>query len=216
MSHNFTIIDCDQRSPEWFAAKVGRLGGSGAKDMLATIKSGEAAARRDLRVRLAAERITGVSQEDDYINAAMQRGIDLEPVARAAYEVASGYLVRQTGFLSHTELLAGCSLDGDVDDFAGIVEIKAPKSATHLGYLRAQCLPPHYLPQVLHNLWVSGARWCDFISYDDRFPEPLQLFVHRVPRDEFQIVIYERTVRAFLSEVDAEYEAVLGLMSAAV
>jgi predicted phage-related endonuclease len=215
VSRHFTIIECEQRTPEWFAAKVGRLGGSGAKDMLATIKSGEAAARRDLRVRLAAERITGTSQEDDYINAAMQRGIDLEPVARAAYE-ATGHVVRQTGFLSHTELMTGCSLDGDVDDFAGIVEIKAPKSATHLGYLRAQCLPPHYLPQVLHNLWISGAQWCDFISYDDRFPEPLQLFVHRVPRDEWQITIYERTVRAFLAEVDAEYAAVLGLLPAAV
>jgi hypothetical protein len=211
----FTIIEADQRSPEWFAARVGRLTGSVASDMLATIKSGEAAARRDLRTRLVVERLTGQPQEDGYINGAMQRGIDLEPAAFSAYEAETGNVVRRTGFLSHAALLVGCSLDGDVDNFTGIVEIKCPKSATHMGYLRAGELPANHRPQILHNLWVTGAQWCDFVSFDDRFPPHLQLFVARVPRVEIEVLAYEKCALAFLSEVEAEYQSVLKLRAEA-
>ena len=204
MTRGFTIVDAPQRSAEWFQARIGRLTGSCASDMLATIKSGEAAARRDLRVRLVVERLTGRPQEDGYVNAVMQRGIDCEPDAFAAYEAHSGNLVRSTGFLSHRELMAGCSLDGDVDDFTGIVEVKCPKSATHLAYLKAGTVPLNHLPQIQHNLWVTGAQWCDFVSFDDRFPEGMQLFVRRVPRVELDILAYEKVARAFLNDVDAE------------
>src|SRR4051812_17167414 len=115
----FTIIDAPQRSNEWFAARVGRLTGSVAADAMAgPLKSGgEPAARRDLRTRLALERLCQRSLEDDYLNADMKRGIELEPEALAAYEAATGNLVQVTGFLSHTELLAGCSLDGHIGNF---------------------------------------------------------------------------------------------------
>lgn len=125
-----------------------------------------------------------------------------------AYEALTGNLVRRTGFLVHPDLMAGCSVDGDVDDFTGIVELKCPKSATHLGYLRTQALPPAHQPQVLHNLWITGAQWCDFVSFDDRFPPPLQLFCVRVPRVEFDVMAYEKTVRTFLAEVDREVASV--------
>jgi len=91
--------------------------------MLATIKSGEAAARRDYRMQLVCERLTGQLQEDGFINAAMQRGIDLEPAAFAAYESLTGDMAQRSGFLSHNVHQAGCSLDGHVGDFEGIVEI---------------------------------------------------------------------------------------------
>lgn len=211
---NFTICEAPQRSPEWFLARAGRLTGSRASDMLATIKSGEAAARRDLRTQLVVERLTGQPQEDTFVNAAMQWGIEHEADAFAAYEAQSGNLVRRTGFLTHTDHLVGCSLDGDVDDFAGIVEIKCPKSATHLGYLRANAVPPNHLPQIQHNLWVTGAQWCDFVSYDPRFPEHLRLFVQRVPRVEIDIVAYEKCALKFLAEVDAECAAI-GVMEVA-
>jgi len=201
---NFVIFDGEQRTPEWFTARAGRLTGSRASDMLATIKTGEAAARRDYRTQLVVERLTGQPQESGYINADMQWGIDHEAEAFAAYEAHSGHLVRRTGFLSHAELMVGCSLDGDVDDFAGIVEVKCPKSATHLGYLRAKAVPANHLPQMLHNLWVTGAQWCDFVSYDPRFPSGLQLFVQRVERREMDILSYAKCAEKFLGEVDAE------------
>jgi hypothetical protein len=172
--------------------------------MLATIKSGEAAARRDLRTQLVVERLTGQPQEDTYVNAVMQWGIDHEADAFAAYEAYSGNLVRRTGFLAHTDLMVGCSLDGDVDDFAGIVEIKCPKSATHYGYLKAGAVPSNHLPQIQHSLWVTGADWCDFVSFDPRMPAHLRLFVARVPRVDLDILAYEKCAQKFLAEVDAE------------
>ncbi len=182
--------------------------------MLATIKSGEAAARRDLRMRLVLERLTGESQDDCYVNAAMQWGIDHEEDAFDAYEAYSGNLTRRTGFLSHTTLMLGCSLDGDVDEFTGIVELKCPKSATHYGYLKAGAVPANHLPQIQHNLWISGAQWCDFVSYDPRFPEAMRLFVRRVPRVEVDVLAYSKVAMAFLAEIDAELEQADKLMSA--
>jgi putative phage-type endonuclease len=211
MSRRFTICEAEQRSPEWHQARLGRLTGSSAADMLATIKSGEAAARRDLRLRLVCERLTGVVQEDAFVNAAMQRGIDCEPLACAAYEARTGEMLTRTGFLAHTEHLAGCSLDGHVGDFAGIVELKCPKSATHLKNLRAARLPAEYVAQVTHNLWVTGAAWCDFVSWDDRFPVDLQLVIVRVARESLDLAAYERQALAFLAECEAEVAAVRGL-----
>jgi predicted phage-related endonuclease len=206
----FTVIDVEQRSPEWFAARAGVLTGSAASDMLATIKSGEAAARRDLRLRLVLEQITGASQEDVYVSAEMKRGIEVEPLARGAYEAATGNLVRSSGFLASTGHLAGCSLDGHVGEFDGIVEIKCGKSATHLKWLRAGAVPSEHLPQIRHNLWITGAQWCDFVSFDDRFPENLQLLVIRVNAADVDLPGYEAAAVKFLAEVKNEYQSLLG------
>jgi hypothetical protein len=213
----FTVIDAPQRSESWFAARLGRATGSRAADILATIKSGEAAARRDYRTQLVVERLTGHLQEDGFVSPAMQRGVELEPAAFAAYEALTGTVAERTGFLRHDALMAGCSLDGHVGDFEGIVEFKAPKSATHLRYLRAGVAPAEHMPQILHNLLISGAQWCDFMSYDDRFKDsPLQTFLVRVPRVQREIDAYELLLRQFLAEVDAEVEAVSNLMTVGV
>lgn len=210
----FTVIDADQRSPEWHLARVGRLTGSKAKDMLATIKTGEAAARRDYRLQLVTERLTGRPQENGYVNDDMRRGVELEPAAFSAYEAQTGLLARRTGFLAADGLMAGCSLDGDVDNFSGIVELKCPRSAAHARYLlskRDGKPPAEHAAQITHNLWISGAAWCDFVSYDDRFPESLQLVVIRVNRKDVDIDGYAKKALAFLEEVEAEYQAMLTL-----
>lgn len=207
----FTVIDAEQRSPAWFAARLGRLTGSRASDVLATIKSGEAAARRDLRMQLVCEILTGQSQEDAYINQAMQRGIDCEPMAFRAYEGKVGELVERTGFIAHDEHRIGCSLDGHVGDFEGLIECKCPKSATHFRYLRDGGVPKEHVPQMLHNLWVTGAQWCDFVSWDDRFPPNLSLFVVRYQPIEAEIQTYANKALVFLQEVELEVASVRGL-----
>ncbi len=213
---NFTIIDAPQRSQAWFTARLGKLSGSRASDMMATLKgSGEAAARRDLRVQLVVERLTHQIQEDVYVNADMRRGVELEPAARAAYEAHTGALVQESGFLVHPELEAGCSLDGHLGGFEGIVELKVPRAATHLKYLRGGGLPPEHKWQVVHNLFISGARYCDFVSYAPAFPSALQLFITRVTRDSLDLVAYELVVRRFLSEVEDELQSVSALMDQA-
>lgn len=212
---NFDIITADQRTDEWRLARIGRITGSRACDMLATVKSGEAAARRDLRLQLVCERLTGQPQEDGYVSKDMQRGIDREGDALAAYEAATGVLARQTGFLAHRSLMAGCSPDGYVDGFRGVIELKCPRSATHLRYLRTRKVPPEYLPQVQHALWITGAEWCDFASFDDRFPPALRLFCVRLRREDVDLKAYELLVRMFLAEVDREYAEVASLVGAA-
>lgn len=206
---NFTVCEAEQRSAAWFAARCGRLTGSVAADIVATLKSGgEPASRRDLRTKLALERIVGQSLEDDYLNADMRRGLELEPEARAAYEAATGEIVRQTGFLASTDLLIGCSLDGHLGDYAVIWECKCPRPANHLKYLQAGSLPAEHKYQIVHNLLVSGASAAEFCSYCPQFPEPLRLFRVRYERNDVEIKSYEVMARAFLTEVEREVETI--------
>lgn len=211
---SFTVHTAEQRTPEWFQARAGRLTGSKAACVTDFLKSGkESAARRDYRLQLVCERLTGKPQEDGdgYVNAAMQRGIELEPKAFAAYEALTGSIAERAGFLVHDTHLAGCSLDGHIDNFAGLLEIKCPKSATHLSYWRGPgTVPEDHLPQILHNLWITGAEWCDFLSFDDRFPERYQTFLVRVNRSEVDIAGYEAAALKFLAEVDTEVSALKG------
>ena len=203
-----------QGSPEWLSARAGRVTGSRAKDVLATIKSGEAAARRDYRIELVTERLTGQPPDEGFVSKDMQRGTELEPEAFAAYEAETGMLVRRTGFIEIDNLMVGCSLDGDVDNLAGIIEIKCPKSATHFRYLSNDKAPAEHRAQMLHNTWVTGAAWCDFVSYDPRFPEGLRLVIRRVTFALEEIAAYSDTVTAFLAEVDRAELAARSLMKA--
>lgn len=214
---SFTVLEADQRSPEWFKARAGRLTGSVAAEMMATRKdSTEAAARRDLRTRLVLERIVGEPLEDDYQNFDMRRGIELEPEAIGAYEALTGRIVWRTGFLAHEELPIGCSLDGHFGEFEGLLELKCPRSANHLRYLRTRGLPAEHRWQVIHNLFVTGAQWAEFVSYDPKFPEPLRLFIHRYERVQSEIDSYEMLLRQFLREVDAEFAEVSRMAMVAV
>lgn len=212
----FEIVSAEQRSQEWRSARAGRATGSCASNVMAKIKTGEAAARRDYRMQLAIERITGQPIEDDgWKSKDMQRGIELESTALAMYEAYSGSIVRRTGFLKMTEVMAGCSLDGDVDDFKGIVESKCPKPAIHVEYIRTRSIPVAYRFQVIHNMWVSGAQFCDFVSYCALMPEGLQYLCIRFPRDEAAIAEYEKELTKFLSEVATEADELLKLKAAA-
>jgi predicted phage-related endonuclease len=204
----YTIIDCEQRSPEWIAARIGRLTGSVASDMMAKIKSGEAAGRRNLRVRLALESITGKSLEDQFVSADMQIGMEREAQSLAIYEANTGQLIERTGFLRSEMIMAGCSLDGFVSNRKGIVEAKNPKAATHLAYLRSGEIPSDYAWQCTHNLWVSGADYCDFISYQPDFPEDLQYLCVRLERDARAIDAYDTAARTFLAEVKVEIDQI--------
>jgi len=205
----FVVHDVDQRSDAWYALRAGLVTGSCAAPILAVRKkgTGELAIRRDLRHRLVCERLTGVpldriSSRSD----AMQHGLDAEPDAVAAYEAHTGQIVQRVGFVSHLTLRAGCSPDGYVGDWDGIIEAKCPTSTTHLTYLQGfgNGIPEEYYAQLVHALWLTGASWADFVSYDPRFPEPLRLFVTRLERAWVDLAGYELAVRLFLDEVDAD------------
>jgi hypothetical protein len=198
----FTIHEAQQGTPEWLSSRIGRVTGSRAGDVLAKIKTGESSARRDYRVQLLCERLTGNATEQGFISKDMEWGTEQEPFARAAYECETGLFVRQTGFLSCDDIAVGCSLDGDSNDFEIIQEIKCPKTATHLKWMLSGEIPNDHIPQITHNLWVTGAKACDFISYDPRLPEHLQLFIVRIEASKLKIDEYEKEVMQFLKELD--------------
>ena len=204
---SFTVIDAPQRSPEWFAARAGRLTSSVADVLFARGKKEgvESVQRRDLRIRLALERLTGQSC-DDYgcVTADMQRGIEDEDAARRAYESVTGSLVQSSGFIALNAHQAGTSLDGHVGMFDGVVEIKCPKPAIHLSYLRTREIPPAYVPQIRHHLWVTGAQWADWVSFNRQMPAGLQMVIYRASRADLNMGGYEEAALAFLAEVARE------------
>lgn len=206
---NFTPHFMEQRSAAWYQMRLGILTGSCADAVIAERKrgKGELEERVKLRRRLICERLTGLSAEKTFDTDAMRRGRDLEPLAFGAYEAQTGNAVRRVGFLKHNEHASGCSPDGYVGEWEGIIELKAPDSTTHLKYLQEGVLPAEYRGQCLHALWLTGAQWVDFCSFDDRFPAAFELFIVRMPRVELEMVAYGNTVLKFLAEVDEEERA---------
>lgn len=188
----------EQRSEEWFKARLGKVTASRVADVLAKIKTGESASRRNYKVQLVSERLTGEKQET-YINQAMQDGIDREFYARERYVQQYGE-VEEVGFIQHPTLEAGASPDGLVGD-DGLIEIKCPLGTTHTETLMTQEVPSKYIPQIQWQLRCTGRKWCDFISYNPMFPENLQLFVKRVEADEQYQLMLEKEIGDFLIEV---------------
>jgi hypothetical protein len=208
---DFRIVDAEQRSSEWFAARAGIVTASRAGVLYAKGRGkDEATGRRDYRTQLALERILGRPIEDGngYQNADMKRGVEQEPAAFALYEATRGVIVQRTGFVVAIDRPIGVSPDGVVDEFAGLLEVKCPRPANHLANLRAGVVPSEYLPQIIHGQLVTGAKWTDFVSYCADFPEDQQLLVVRVPRDEAAIASYDVMLSLFIREIAAEVEEI--------
>lgn len=191
----------EQRSPEWFSHRLGRVTASRVADVMVQTKTGPGAARKNYMADLVAERLTGESREG-FSNAAMQWGTDQEPAARAAYEFLHDANVQEVGFIDHPTLaMAGCSPDGLVGA-CGMVEIKCPNTATHIEALLTEKIDGKYIKQMQFQMACAGRNWCDFVSYDPRLPAGMQIFVKRVDRDADAITDIERAVGDFLAEVD--------------
>jgi putative phage-type endonuclease len=191
----------EQGSLEWMQIRLGKATASRIADIMATTKSGPSASRQNYLAQLVAERLTGTVQES-FTNAAMQWGTDNEPVARAMYEVQTGFMVDQVGFVDHPTIpMSGASPDGLID-LDGLVEIKCPNTATHIETLIAKSAPSKYIKQMQWQIACTGRQWCDFASYDPRMPDRLALFVVRVHRDDVLIAKMEAEVAAFLDDVE--------------
>jgi len=196
----------DQRTPEWYAARLGKVTASRVADLMAKAKSGYSASRANYMAELICERLTG-EQADRFQNAAMQWGTDVEPQAREAYEFITAQAVTETGLVMHPTLADfGASPDG-LEGSDGLVEIKCPNTATHIETLLSDAAPAKYLPQMQAQMACTGRAWCDFVSFDPRLPADMQMWVRRVPRDDEFIAEMEREVAAFLSELTAKLDA---------
>jgi putative phage-type endonuclease len=191
----------EQRSPEWYAARLGKVTASRVADIIAKTKSGYSTSRANYMAELVCERLTG-KQGDFYQNAAMVWGTETEPMARSAYEAHSGNLVTETGLVLHPSIAnAGASPDGLIDE-DGLVEIKCPNTSTHIDTLLDEKVPSKYVTQIMWQMACTERKWCDFVSYDPRMPDHMQIFVKRVERNDEMIAELEREVEKFLVELE--------------
>lgn len=206
MKLDMNVIDCGgQRTEEWFNNHVGMLTSSRIADVIGKRKRNPAEplqAYVDLRIELAVERLTKKPAQH-FVSTWMERGIELEPLARAAYELRADREVNLVDFVLHPDRerleWAGCSPDGITGE--ELIEIKVPKPETHAGYLMGEVVPAEYLPQMHWQMACTGAAANTFVSYCPDFPEPLDLLIVRLPRDEKRIAEMEAEAVKFLVEV---------------
>lgn len=203
-----------QGTPEWHTARLGKVTASRVDDVIATTKTGYAASRANYMAELALEILTGQRQEG-FTNAAMQWGTQTEPMARAAYESARDVFVVEVGLIDHPSIdMAGASPDGLVGD-VGLLEIKCPNSATHIQTLRSRAPDSKYITQMMWQMACTGRQWCDFVSFDPRMPDGLQLYIQRIERDNKVIEHLETEVKKFRKELGNLIEELMQMKEAA-
>ncbi len=205
------MADIIQGTDAWFATRCGKVTASRVADVIAQTKSGWGASRGNYMAQLIAERLTG-TVADSFSNAAMQWGTDIEPKARIAYEFHTDSAVTEIGFVDHPSIqMSGASPDGLVST-SGLVEIKCPNTATHIDTLLNQRVPGKYITQMQWQMACCGRDWCDFVSFDPRMPENLNIWIRRVDRDDGKIAELEAMVGEFLNELRDKVEALQNLV----
>lgn len=195
----------EQRSTEWFTARLGKVTASRVADVIAKTKTGYSTSRENYMAQLVCERMTG-TQSESFSSVAMQWGTDQEPLARAAYEAVKDVLVDEVGLVIHPNIpMAGASPDGLVGD-DGLIEIKCPNTATHIDTLLSEKVPSKYNTQMQWQMVCTSRKWCDFVSFDPRMPEGLQLFIQRVDFDAEYVKMLEAEITGFLGELETKIE----------
>lgn len=185
------ILDCVQGEPEWLQARLG-IPTASCFDKIITPTGKPSTQAEAYCNKLVAEWLVG-APVDDYTNPHMQRGTELEPQARAFYEMQADTDVKQVGFVLRDDRLVGCSPDGIVAP--GLLEIKCPAPSTHVEYLLNGGVPSKYIPQVQGQMYITESDWCDFVS----FHPLMQPVIVRVNRDDKFITALTKALDEFVS-----------------
>tara|TARA_R110000822_G_scaffold111225_1_gene241868 strand:+ start:88 stop:738 length:651 start_codon:yes stop_codon:yes gene_type:complete len=198
------LNDIVQGSSEWHELRLGKITASNLANVLAVGRSGgESLTRIKYKNDLVRERLTHKYVEG-YINAAMERGTALEPLARASYEVKYNVLVDQIAFIDHPYISnSGCSPDGLVGD-DGLIEIKVRNPSNHLASFLddgKELRQKYYTQTQWQMACMPERKWVDLVSFDPDMDMDLQLFVIRIPRDEEFIKMAEEAAMAFNDEI---------------
>ncbi|QJP08361.1 lambda exonuclease family protein [Pseudomonas multiresinivorans] len=206
-----------QQTDDWFAQRLGKVTASKVKDVMAKGRGGApSAVRTNYMMQLLCERLTG-AREEGYTNAAMQRGNDLEPIARSAYEMYEDCEVLEVGLILHPSIEGfGASPDGVIllDDGRRGLEIKCPNTAQHIAVIQSGKHDTQYEWQMLAQMACAELESVDFVSFDDRLPDELQYVCFRYHRDDARIREMEAEVKAFLDELAALEADMRGRMAA--
>lgn len=170
--------DIQQNTDEWLDLRIGKLTGSGVKNIMANYGKVFGEPAKKLAVTIAREQLTGKrSLNESYSNAHMERGHEQEPIARALYEELFFTDVTNGGFYGVGAL--GCSPDGLVCD-NGLIEIKSVIDHVQYATIKRGGFDPSYKWQLYFNLMQSGREWIDYVSYCADFPPATRLHVHRI------------------------------------
>lgn len=207
------MIDAPQGSEEWHQERLGKLTASRIAEAFARTRGGGGwgASRDNYMAELILERITGVEAEH-FVTDAMRRGTELEPKAREEYAWRTGAKLEEVGFVDHPRIaMSGASPDRLVGKH-GLLEIKCPNTATHFRTLLGASIDRAYVLQMQWQMACTGRRWCDWVSYDDRVPERLQMHIKRTMRDDELIKELERDGVEFLAELADREGALRKLM----
>ena len=203
----------EQRTEEWFAARLGKVTASRVGDVMAKTKSGYSASRANYMAQLVVERMTGKAPEM-FTNSAMQWGTDTEPLARAAYEAHNNVMVDEVGFIDHPTIpMSGASPDGLIGEH-GMLEIKCPNTATHIETLLTNKIDEKYILQMQWQMACTGRQWCDFVSFDPRMETELQLKIIPIKRNVELISEIEFEINVFLNELSLKVIALNNLKEA--
>lgn len=194
---NVEIVECEQGSPEWFAA---RLGIPTSSEFSTVMAKGEGKTRRTYLLKLAGEILTGEPMTN-YVSPDMERGKLMEDEARDMYAFMHDIEPQRVGFVRSGD--AGASPDSLIGDKGGL-EIKSAAPHIQIERLIADKLPPEHKAQVFGSLWITGRVWWDFCSYCPRLP----LFVIRVYRDETYIKLIADEVARFNAELQQTVETI--------
>lgn len=216
-------LAAEQRSSDWFEARLGRVTASRVADCMAYYKPTKAmglagdppvekAERKRYREGIVAERLTGLPVDPaPFVSYDMKWGMANEAIAKNVYQLTYKRLIEEAPFVQHKTLMAGASPDGFVTDMEtgemGLIEIKCLRSANHLyKVIATQEVPEEHIAQIQMQMWITDRAWCDFVAYDSRLPEGLKIFVKRVERDDKYIKMLEGEVRKFLTECDRDFK----------
>ncbi|WP_336288615.1 lambda exonuclease family protein [Bartonella sp. CB60] len=202
----------EQRTAQWFQARLGKVTASNIYSVInKTAKGLPTSKYDDYKIKLITERLTGETSPY-YESEDMRWGIEHEDDAIEEYSFIYDANVTKCGFVPHpTIAMAGASPDGLIGEH-GLIEIKCPKSTTHIRFFMDHEIKPEYSAQMQFQMACTGRKWCDFVSYDPRFTDQsshLRLKICRVHRDEEQIEHINKAVEAFLEEIEQDMQQIL-------
>jgi putative phage-type endonuclease len=163
----------EQRSSEWFAIRKGKMTASKAY----VIATGGVGLETYI-LELMAEYYSNAEQEQ-LTNKDIERGIELEPQARTAFEFKTGLTVQEIGFVEYNEYV-GCSPDGLIGS-DGLVEFKAPNDKNYLKLLMNEKIKPEYIAQMQMQMYVTKRDYCYFCSYNPNFEK--SLWIKKIDKD---------------------------------
>jgi putative phage-type endonuclease len=196
----------DAEKAAWLSQRCGKLTASRMADAMdLTAKGADSAKRRALKVELLAERLTG-DTVPHFVNSFMQWGLEQEPAAKAAYELASGQMILPCGFYDHPQIADfGATPDGLIPQ--GVIEFKCPQTTTHIGWILAGGVPEQHRPQILAQLACTGRERAVFVSFDPRIKdERKRLYIAEWVPERAEIEAVEQAAIKFLEEVEQMFQ----------